>query len=406
MLIGLPAWQLSDMIFVAIFIFMLTAAAIVELSLGFAKIASLGDVDGDNQAKPMVSIIVPACNEADRIETGLRSLAGQDYRHLEIIVVNDRSTDSTGQAIERVRTDFPTIRCVDIKNLPPGWLGKPHALQQGASLASGEYLVFTDADVVLEHTTISRAVAAMTAENLDHLALVFKNSSSGGLLNAIITEVGAGLMWVIKPWRARIARSRFFVGVGAFNMVRKEVYEAIGRHDQVRMQVIDDLYLGRLIKHAGYAQDCLDGREFAAVPWYCSVAEMIDGLMKNVFAFFNYRVFYAALGVAALTLVVLLPYWGTLFSSGAARLLFIAAIFLRVGGIGTGLILSGVEKRALPWLFVTPFITIYIICRATFLTIWAGGITWRETLYPLSELRKEAWVLAGLFGSSSPGTKK
>jgi glycosyltransferase involved in cell wall biosynthesis len=299
--------------------------------------------------------------------------------------------------IEQVRDDFPSTRRLDIETLPPGWLGKPHALERGAEMASGDYLVFSDADVVLEPTTVSRAVAAMRVKKLDHLALVFRNSTSGGLLNAIVTELGAGLLWVIKPWRAHIPSSRFFVGVGAFNMVRADVYREIGCHGRVRMQVIDDLYLGKVIKNSGYAQDCLDGREFAAVPWYGSVNELITGLMKNVFAFFNYRFSLAALGVLALAVVVILPYWGSMFCSGATRALFFATLLLRVLAIGAGLVLSGVEKRALPWLLITPFTTIYIICRATALTLSAGGISWRDTFYPLDELKKQPWVLAGLF---------
>ncbi len=386
------------MYLLSVFILILTSVAIIELSLGFLKLSSLDKYRGDDRAEPVVSVIVPACNEADRIEAGLRSLVLQDYQRLEIVVVNDRSTDSTGDIIDRVRQDFPRIKRLDIENLPTGWLGKPHALQHGAVQASGEFLVFTDADVVLEPSTISRAVAAMTAEDLDHIALVFKNSTEGGLLNAIVSEIGAGLLWVMKPWRARVKSSRFFVGVGAFNMVRTEVYDKIGRHEQVRMQVIDDLFLGRLIKYHGFRQDCLDGREFVAVPWYQSVDELIGGLMKNVFAFFNYRFLYAILGVLALIVVVILPYWGALFCAGPTRIVFLAALLIRISGIGVGLVLSGVEKRAVPWLIVTPFIVIFIIFRATAKTSKAGGITWRDTFYSLKELKKEQWVLAGLFG--------
>ena len=107
-----------------------------------------------------MSIIVPACNEEEKIEAGLRSLAAQNYQRIEIIVINDRSTDRTGQVIDRVRLEFPQIRRIDLESLPPGWLGKPHALQRGAEAATGEYLVFTDADVVLESTTISRALTS------------------------------------------------------------------------------------------------------------------------------------------------------------------------------------------------------------------------------------------------------
>ena len=237
----------------------------------------------------------------------------------------------------------------------------------------------------------------MKQKNLDHLALVFKNSTSGGLLNAIVSDIGAGLLWLIKPWRALVRESRFFVGVGAFNMVRADVYRTIGQHEQIRMQVIDDLFLGKLIKRGGYRQECMDGRGFVEVPWYQSVNELISGLMKNVFAFFNYNLWFMLFGLLALGLVVVLPYWGALFYEGAVRWFFIGAISVRVLGIGVGLISSGVEKRALCWLLVTPLIVLYIIMRATMSALVQGGISWRGSFYPLDQLRKQEWVLSGLF---------
>ena len=176
----------------------------------------------------------------------------------------------------------------------------------------------------------------METKGNDHLALVFKNSTGGGLLNAIVADIGAGLLWLIKPWRARIQGSRFFVGVGAFNMVRAEVYREIGAHKKICMQVIDDLFLGKLIKRGGYRQECMDGRGFVAVPWYCSANELISGLMKNVFAFFNYNLGIMVLGVLALVTVVVLPYWGAWFCEGLTRLFFIGAIAIRVLGLGVG----------------------------------------------------------------------
>jgi hypothetical protein len=264
-------------------------------------------------------------------------------------------------------------------------------------MARGDYLLFTDADVVLEPTTISRALFAMTEKELDHLALVFKNSTSGGLLNAVVADIGAGLMWMLKPWKARIAGSRYFVGVGAFGMVRAGVYREIGQHEQVRMQVIDDLFLGKLIKRGGYRQECMDGRGFVDVPWYCSVSELIEGLMKNVYAFYNYTLGYMAAGLAAIAAVVVLPYWGILFADGMARICFLATLAVRVAGIGSGLISSGVEKKALVWLLVTPFFMLYIILRATTLALIRGGISWRGSFYPMRMLRKQEWVLSGLF---------
>ena len=234
------------MFILSLFCFGLTALAMFELLLGFSSLRSLGDIAPESgPTAPAVSVIVAACNEERTIESGLRSLLLQDYENLEIVVVNDRSTDGTGAAIERVRGDFPRLQVVEIADLPAGWLGKTHALHCGADSATGDYLVFSDADVQLERSTIGRAAAAMQQGKLDHLALVFQNSSPGSLLNALISDIGAGLLWVIKPWRAHLAASKYFVGVGAFNMVRAETYRAVGGHDRIRLQVIDDLFLAK-----------------------------------------------------------------------------------------------------------------------------------------------------------------
>jgi hypothetical protein len=119
--------------------------------------------------------------------------------------------------------------------------------------------------------------------------------------------------------------------------------------------------------------------------------------MKNVFAFFSYNFWYMVLGVTALGVVVVLPYWGAFFCEGLARLCFIGAIVVRVLGIGLGLLSSGVEKQAIAWLLITPFFLLYIILRAAMAALAQGGISWRGSFYPMQELRKQEWVLAGLF---------
>jgi hypothetical protein len=161
--------------------------------------------------------------------------------------------------------------------------------------------------------------------------------------------------------------------------------------------VIDDLFLGKLVKRGGYRQECMDGRGFVDVPWYCSVNELIEGLMKNVYAFYNYTLGYMLIGLLALSVVVVLPYWGVLFADGVARICFISTLVVRIVGMGIGLISSKVEKAALGWLLVTPFFMLYIILRATKLALVKGGISWRGSFYPMSELRKQEWVLSGLF---------
>jgi hypothetical protein len=368
------------------------------LATGYRKLGNLGEVDEwTGEDSPLVSIIVPACNEEGGIAPALRSLCEQDYPQIEIIVVNDRSTDRTAEVVETIREDHPAIAVVTIDALPEGWLGKPHALQTGARLASGDYLVFTDADIRMEPTTISRAVRAMHDNSLDHLALVFQNEGGSLLLNTLVSDVGAGLLLLLQPWKARDPQSRFFTGVGAFNMVRSTVYRAIDGHQQIRMQVIDDVFLGKLIKRNRYRQDSLLAPEHITVPWYPSVPAMVDGLMKNVFALFHYKAWLAGLACLLVIVVEIIPVFGAVLADGLPQWLFLAGVFLRLLVTGAGMVYSGLPLLAVPLLLVTPYLNLYIIARAVWKTSRENGITWRGRFYPLTELRKQEWLFAGMF---------
>lgn len=373
-------------------------AIVIVLINGYHRLRTLGTVEkraGEDQ--PLVSIVVPACNEQDTLAPALRSLCDQDYANVEIIVVNDRSTDRTGQVIEAIRNEHPGITAVTLDALPDGWLGKPHALHTGAGLAHGAFLVFTDADIRMEPTTISRAVRAMQDGKLDHLALVFQNEGGSQLLNSLVSDVGAGLLLLLQPWKARDPRSRFFTGVGAFNMVRSSAYRAVGGHEQIRMQVIDDVFLGKVIKRNHYRQDSLLAPDHIRVGWYASIPDMIDGLMKNVFALFAYKLWLAVAMCLLVIIVTILPVWGALLVDGLPRLFFLAAVFLRLSVIGGGMIQSGLSLRTIPLLLITPYLTLYIILRAVWKTTRERGITWRGQFYPLAELRKQEWLFAGMF---------
>ncbi len=371
---------------------------IVQIARGYGQLESLEATDPRSQTdQPLVSIIVPACNEEASIETSLRSLCQLDYSNLEIIVVDDRSVDRTAAVVESVRRDFPAVRLIRIRELPDGWLGKPHALQQGTDRARGNYLLFIDADVCLEKTTISRAVRAMEARQLDHLTLLFKNNSPGLLLNALIAELGAGLFFLVKPWKVKITGSKFFIGVGAFNMVRTSVYRSLGEHRKIRLQVVDDVYLGKLVKQGGYRQECMLAESLVTLPWYGSVPEMISGLMKNVYAFFFYRPSYVLFGIAAVSALTVVPMAGALFARGTEQYFFIATVFLRIAGIGGGMIRIGLPSVSIVFLLITPIISLFIIIRACFLVQRSGGVVWRESFYRLDRLKEADWVLSGRF---------
>lgn len=343
---------------------------------------------------PRVSVIVPACNEADTIEPALLSLLEQDYPNLEVIVVNDRSTDETGAVLAKLQdANAKPFQIITVTELPEGWLGKSNGLQKGADYATGEILLFTDADVEMETTVISRAVTVFEASGLDHLSLIFQAVGGGWLLNGMILDAGSGLLAMFKPWKVSDAGSNRFMGVGAFNMVRAEVYRKIGGHSTFCMHPIDDIMLGKTIKENNYKQACLLGLPLVRVPWYATPSQMVEGLMKNVFSVLHYRVWLALIAIMMIFILTILPVLGLLLTSGNVQLLFGTSVVIRLGGLAIGARLCAMQPATILGGLIAPLMSIYIIARAVYFTLRNRGLYWRGTFYHLKELRKSKRLL-------------
>lgn len=378
------------MLLLAILVFLVLAWLMIDIIQGSRRLVSLSDIASmAAEDQPRVSIIVPACNEAATIAPALATLLAQEYAQLEIIVVNDRSTDKTGTILHEMQQRYPRLIVLDIDVLPDGWLGKPHALHCGVALSTGEILLFTDADIHMKPDTIARAVQRLQQAGLAHLCLLFRNKAKGWLLNAFILDAGSGLFMLFKPWLAANPKSRRFMGIGAFNMIRRSAYEHVGGHAAIKAHPIDDLMLGKSIKDAGLHQECLSGYDFVTVSWYDSTGAMIDGLMKNIFALANYNTALALTGAVGIGLLTILPHWGILFCHGPTRLVFFLNVLLRLIFFGQVVRSSGFSLWLTPAALITPYLTVYTILRATFMTLKNRGIIWRGSHYSLEELRRK-----------------
>lgn len=368
--------------------FCLTLAVTVEIGLGMQRMHHIRDVPPSTAAElPRVSIIIPACNEAKTIELALQSVLSLDYPDLEILVINDRSTDGTATVLQALKQKYPHLKLFTISELPVGWMGKAHALQFGADQATGGYLLFTDADIVIQRSTLLRAMGYVLGNDLDHLSMLFKNTAEGGLLNTLLLELGGGLLHLFKPWLAKQRDSGRFMGVGAFNLVRSSAYLAIGGHRSFAMHPIDDIMLGKIIKRRGFSQDCLLGDDFIKVEWYGSIGALIDGLMKNAFALYDFRVPRVLAGCLLILLLGVLPSWGLLLGSGLAQSLCGAVVVVRFLSFAHGLTYTPVSSWNAIWALVTPYINIYIAVKAMVTTLRRRGIIWRGTHYSLAAMK-------------------
>lgn len=360
----------------------------IPLLLGLRKIRKAESVD-PLQADPLpkASVVVAARNEERHIETALQSLLALDYDNLEIIVVNDRSTDGTGAILDRLAAEHARLRVDHLDELPAGWLGKNHALYHGAARAGGEFILFTDADIVMEPSILRRAGGYMIARQLDHLPMLFAVRMPNWLMESFVVTFSLYLMTYCRPWNCPNPKSSAHIGIGGFNLVRADVYQAIGTHETIRMRPDDDLKFGKLIKKHGFRQELLNGAALMYVPWYSSIREMVVGLEKNAFSVVDYSIGYTMLASSSMLLFNVFPFIALFITGGVTWYLYVAVV---ASLLWMGLLSAYHGKLRLSCALGFPLgalMFVFVQLRATILNLWQGGIRWRDTHYSLSELK-------------------
>jgi glycosyltransferase involved in cell wall biosynthesis len=369
---------------------------IVDAAIGMPSVADVSTPEWDcspiaASGNPRVSIIVPARNEEEDIELSLTRLLELDYDNYEVIAVNDRSTDRTGEIMEKVANRAIAngrLRVIHHCELPAGWLGKTHAMWTAANAGTGDWLLFTDADVLFKPDSLRRALAYAEAERADHLVLfpqmIMKRPGEYMMIAFFMTMFVFGH----RPWKVADPKSRDHMGVGAFNLIRRSVYESVGTYEALRMEVLDDMKLGKVVKNAGFAQRNVFGGNLISLRWAQGARGVVDNLTKNFFAVLSFqwwRVLVSAFGLAFLNLM---PFLGVLLAHGWARLPYGVAL------VSMSLIYVGMSWRspvpAYCFLMhpVSTLLFIYTLLLSMFHALWNDGIIWRGTKYPLKELRK------------------
>lgn len=345
---------------------------------------------------PSVTAIVPAKDEAAAIEAALQAMLAGDYPNLQVIAVDDRSTDATGDLMERaaaLSAAHGRMRVLHVTNLPDGWLGKPHAMALAAQGCTSDWLLFTDADVFMAPNAIRAAIAYATATHADHVVLYPTLILHGWAERMLIAFFQCVSAWAARPWKIGDARAKGdYIGVGAFNLIRRSVYEALGGYAELRMEVLEDMRLGYRVKHEGYAQRAVFGKDMARIRWADSASGILRNMTKNMYAAFRFKSLLVIGACVGLLLLCLTPFAALAFE-GAARWAAVATL--------AALLLLNLRywrQTAISplYLLLFPVSTVLFavtILRSMIVTVWRGGVLWRGTLYPLKELRRNAGPL-------------
>lgn len=337
---------------------------------------------------PRISILFAARDEEEKLPAALATLMEVDYPQLEVVAVDDRSTDATGRILEGCAKTHARLRVIRVVELPSGWLGKPHALQRAYRAATGEWLLFTDADVRFHPDALRRAVTLVKQRNWEHLTLLTDVEMSGFWETVFVTFFGMAFHLGNNPGGVSNQNSRAYVGVGAFQLMSRVAYEASGTHRRLAMEVVDDMKLAKMVRQSGFRSGVGVSEDEVVVRWHAGLGNLVKGTEKNFFAAFGYNLPFAMVGLAGMFAMNVLPIFGVLWGERWVRFFSAIAVLMALcfhAGVDVVMRVSPLYALTYP---IGTLLFCYMLLRSTVVTLWKGGILWRDTFYPLEELRR------------------
>ncbi len=389
---------LTPIIFVAVLFCALWVTVLIYMLVSTRAMPLLREVGvclpTDRAEWPLLSVIIPACNEADHLEAALASVLEQDYPRLEIVLINDRSTDETGAIINRLADRDSRVKAVHIKSLPSGWLGKVHALHEGVNHARGDWYLFSDADVYFQPGALRRSVGYAIHHKLGHVTCLPELTTS----SSFWLDVTIRSFFMLLCPTARLAEvnhrdSKWPIGVGAFNLVEAAAFKRTPGFEWLRMEPGDDIGLGLMLKKAGTHTRLLNADGEMRVPWYDSLWAMIRGLEKNSFGpGANYSYLRQILMVLFLWSLLFAPPLSVLLGGVLNNVVLIGAS--TVAFLATFVTALAMPRKSLRDIFAYLFMPIgtlfvsLIMLRSAWKCFRNGGIDWRGTHYPIEQLRR------------------
>jgi len=340
------------------------------------------------EGMPRVSILFSALDEAEKLPAALASFLAQDYPNYEVVAVDDRSEDATGKILDAAARGNSHLKVVHVTSLPAGWLGKPHGLQQAFEHSTGEWLVLTDADVRFAPDVLRTTIALAEEKYWDHLTLLCHVEMFTMGEKITMTFFAMAFLLGFRPWRTCDPKSSVYVGVGAFQLIRRSAYEKMGTHRRLAMEVVDDVKVGKLVKRAGLRSGVAKAGRAVSLHWHSGLANIVRGTTKNFYAATGFRVWTVCLQVAAMMIMFVVPWVALPFVHGWARIFAATAMVLpMLAQVG-----SALEFEESPFYAITQplgaLIFVWMMVRSMIVTLRQGGIFWRGTFYPIEELKR------------------
>ena len=344
--------------------------------------------DGDPPL-PRLSVVVAARNESLGVEQALASLLDLDYPDYEVIFVDDRSDDRTGEIADRLSAGDDRLEVIHIERLPAGWFGKNHASWRGALAASGDLLLFTDGDVVFGREAVRRGVRHLLRNRLDHVAVLPAFAMPGPMLEACVIVFHWGAHAMGRLWQVRDSGSTASFGSGTYNLFRADSYHAIGGHKQVALRPDEAQRLGRLVKSTGRRSDLVRAQSSVRCEWYRSVRDLVHGTTRSFFALQDYRISAVLVQTIGLLWMGIAPV--VLSAALAAVEAMAAALFAASAAIGLGVAVCIARACRFRWwtglaLPVASAVIVYGWWCSMIVTL-RRGVAWGGPPVPVSELR-------------------
>jgi len=275
----------------------------------FKNIASYSLPESFIKRPPLVSIMVPARNEAENIKMCVTSLLKQDYANIEILVLDDNSTDDTSLIVKRIAEKDSRVKLITGKPLKDGWIGKSYACHQLAKHARGRYFLFTDADTLHFKNAVSSTIGCLIKNKLDALSAIPKQIMVGIHERLVVTWVHFGILSLLPLILIKKSKYPLFCTAnGQCMLFKREVYRKIGGHKSIKTKILEDIHISKQVKRHGYRFMLFDGSKNIYCRMYRNFRGLIKGFSKFMFAAFDFKVFNIAVVILFISVIFLFPF--------------------------------------------------------------------------------------------------